>query len=130
MAKTPRELRKFGCSVGGVFLLLGTISAWRGHVVAPRVLWTLGGLLLTPGLLWPRLLGPIEAGWMRVAAALGYVNIRVILTAMFYGVMTPLGWAIRRFRDPMDRSLDDSQPSHWKRRERSAAGVESYRHQF
>ena len=49
------ELRKFGLTVGGAFILLGLISWWRGHEWAPRVLWTLGALLAVPGALAPAL---------------------------------------------------------------------------
>src|SRR5262245_42372005 len=35
---SPRALRKFALTVGGVFLLLGTLSWWRGHLIAPRVM--------------------------------------------------------------------------------------------
>jgi Family of unknown function (DUF5989) len=35
---SPRALRKFGLTVGGVFLLLGAVSWWRGHLIAPRVM--------------------------------------------------------------------------------------------
>jgi hypothetical protein len=35
---SPRALRKFGLTVGGVFLLLGAMSWWRGHLIAPRVM--------------------------------------------------------------------------------------------
>jgi len=49
------ELRKFGLTVGGAFVVLGLISWWRGHEWAPRVLWTLGALLAVPGALAPAL---------------------------------------------------------------------------
>src|SRR5262249_29607661 len=69
-----RELRRFGLTVGGMFLLLGLVSRWRGHSVPPLVLGTAGVLLVLPGLLAPRLLAPVERGWMRFAAVMGHVN--------------------------------------------------------
>ncbi|HLK13133.1 MAG TPA: SxtJ family membrane protein [Candidatus Binatia bacterium] len=129
-ARTPRELRKFGLTVGGAFLVLGTVSWWRGHVVPPRVLWTLGALLLAPGLLAPALLAPVERAWMRLAEALGWVNTRLILGVLFYVVVTPLGWVLRRFRDPLDRRLDGAGGSAWVRRPPAVADPAAYRHQF
>ena len=110
--------------------MLGALSAWRGHVVAPRVLCALGVPLVLLGVVVPRALGPVEAAWMRLAATLGHVNASVILTLLFYLVVTPLGWVIRRVRDPMNRRLDDGKASHWIHREHVAADLESYRHQF
>jgi len=50
----------------------------------PRVLWTLGTLLVVPGLVAPALLGPVQRVWMRAAGVLGHVNTRVILSLLFY----------------------------------------------
>jgi len=130
VTKSPRELRRFGLTVGGAFLLLGALSAWRGHVVPPRVLWTLGVALVLLGLIVPRALGPVEVAWMRLAATLGHWNASLILALLFYLVVTPVGWVVRRLRDPMDRRLDDGKASHWIRRTRAAADLETYRHQF
>jgi len=64
------ELRRFGLTVGAAFLVLASISWWRGHVIPPRVLGALGILLLVPGLLAPSVLGPVQRGWMRGATVL------------------------------------------------------------
>src|SRR5262245_47836385 len=37
---SARDLRRFGVTVGGGFLVLALLSAWRGHTVPPRVLGT------------------------------------------------------------------------------------------
>jgi len=84
-------LRKFGLTVGGAFALFGLVSYARGHTVAPRVLWTIAALLITPAVVAPAVLGPVQRVWMRGAMALGHVNSRVILTIFFYLVMTPIG---------------------------------------
>ncbi|MFN8544407.1 MAG: SxtJ family membrane protein [Candidatus Binatia bacterium] len=128
--QSPRALRKFGLTVGGVFLLLGAVSRWRGHEWPPLVLWVVGGLLVVPGAVAPTLLGPVERGWMRMAAVLGHFNARVILTVLFYVVMTPIAWVVRLGRDPMDRRLDDGKPSNWIKRAHEPVDVAHYRRQF
>ena len=124
------ELRRFGVTVGGVFLALGAVSRWRGHTTAPVVLWTVGGLLLVPGLLAPAVLGPVRHVWMRAAVVLGEVNARIILTVLFYGVLTPIGFVLRRVRDPLDRSLADARASSWIRRPRQPVDPAHYQRQF
>jgi hypothetical protein len=124
------ELRKFGLVVGAAFGVLGLISWWRGHVVAPRVLWTIGILLIAPGLLAPALLRPVQRVWMRAAAGLGYVNTRVILSALFYLVFTPVGLVLRLFRDPLHRSFDDQSGSQWVKRTPAPVERASYERQF
>ena len=130
MTQSPRALRKFGLTVGLGFAVLGAISAWRGHTLAPRVLWTVAVLLVAPALLAPALLAPVERVWMRGALALGYVNTRVLLTAVFYLLLTPIGAVLRRFRDPLDRALDDDRPSFWIRRTPEPADRARYEQQF
>src|SRR3990172_2544195 len=109
-------LRKFGLTVGGAFALFGLVSYARGHTVAPRVLWTIAALLITPAVVAPAVLGPVQRVWMRGAMALGHVNSRVILTIFFYLVMTPIGVVMRLFRDPLARSLEPDAASHWIKR--------------
>jgi hypothetical protein len=128
--RSIRELRKFGLTVGGIFVLLGLVSWYRGHEVPPRVLWTLGILLIAPALIAPRWLGPVERNWMRMAAAMGAVNSRIILTALYYLVLAPVGMMIRLFRDPLDRRLDDGRPTSWIQRTAEPVDPARYQQQF
>src|SRR5262249_34985758 len=109
-ARPARELRRFGLTVGGMFLLLGLASRWRGHSVPPLVLGTVGVLLVLPGLLAPRLLAPVERGWMRFAAVMGHVNTRIILTVLYYLGITPVGIVRRWMGRPLDPPLRDGRP--------------------
>ena len=129
-ALSPGDLRRFGLTVGGVFLALGVASRWRGHEVAPLVLWSVGVLLVAPALIAPRVLAPVQRVWMRAAALLGEVNSRVILTILFYGVFAPIGFVMRRIRDPLDRSWRDGRPSNWIRRDREPIDRARYERQF
>ena len=89
------ELRRFGLGVGGMFLLLGALSRWRGHVWPPAVLITLGVLLVIPGLAAPTVLGPVRRVWMRGAMVIGEVNSRIILGVMYFLVFAPVGFVMR-----------------------------------
>jgi len=124
------ELRRFGLTVGGVFLALGVVSRLRGHDVAPFVLWSLGVLLVAPAIMAPRALAPIQRAWMRAGALLGEVNSRIILTVLFYGVFAPLGFVMRRIRDPLDRSWRDGRASNWIRRPPEPVDPARYERQF
>jgi hypothetical protein len=128
--RTPAELRKFGLSVGGIFLVLAAISAWRGHVWPPAVMGTVGALLFLPGLVAPRVLGPVERRWMVFAEALGRFNARIILSVLYYVLITPVG-IVRRWRvDPLDRRLRDGRSTSWIPREPAAVDPARYRQQF
>ena len=127
---SKHALRKFGVTVGLAFLALGAVSRWRGHELPPRILWTVGALLLVPGLVAPGLLAPVQRAWMAFAEIVGAFNTRVILGLLFYVVFTPIGFVMRLFHDPMTRSLRDAQHSHWVKRTPTAVDRARYEQQF
>jgi hypothetical protein len=122
--------RRFGLSVGGVFLLLGTLSRYRGHELPPLVLWTVGAGLVVPGAIAPRFLVPVERAWMRFAAALGHVNGRIILGVFYYLFFSPLALLRRLVRDPLDRRLEPEATTHWTARPAGTADAKRYEQQF
>ena len=101
-----KELRNFGLMVGGIFLVIGLWPLlWRGESMR---LWAvgLGGLLIPLGLAAPAVLAPIFKVWMKVGHVLGWINTRIILGILFYGLITPMGVVMRMFGwDAMRRVL-------------------------
>ncbi len=103
-----KQLRNFGLMVGGIFAAMGLWPVlFRGD--DPR-LWALvlAGLLVIPALVLPRSLGPVYRGWMAIGYVLGWINTRVILGVIFYGLFTPIG-LVRRFllaKDSMRRRFE------------------------
>lgn len=102
-----KELRKFGLLVGGVFAFIGVWPlVWRGDSLR---LWAvgLGAILMIAGLAVPSLLGPLFKAWMKVGHVLGWINTRIILSIIFFGIITPMGVVMRAFGwDAMRRGLD------------------------
>jgi saxitoxin biosynthesis operon SxtJ-like protein len=124
-----KQLRSFGCMVGGTFALIGVWPAvWRGQ---PLRLWSLilGGVLIVLGLACPRSLTHIYRLWMRLGEVLGWINTRVILGAIFFLLFTPLGLYMRlRGKDPMRRTLAPEAESY--RVVRQPRSSSHMRHQF
>src|SRR5713101_6157961 len=102
-----KRLRHFGLIVGGIF---GAIGLWPVVFRAdgPR-LWALAlaVALIVPALVLPRSLTYVYRVWMAAGEALGWINTRIILSAIFYGFVTPMGIVMRRVgRDPMQRRFE------------------------
>ena len=99
-----KRLRQFGLVVGGIFAAIGLWPVLvRGQ--APR-LWAvaLGVVLVVPALVLPRSLAPVHRAWMAAAEGLGWINTRILLSVLFYGLITPMGIVMRRLgHDPMQR---------------------------
>jgi Saxitoxin biosynthesis operon protein SxtJ len=117
----PKHLRKFGLTVGGVFLLLGVWCAWR-HRAAGSYLLATGGLLVVAGVAAPRALRWVYVAWMALGLTLGFGVSTVLLTLFFYLVVTPIGLVARVCgQDFLRRKRDPVAPSYWLPRESSRA---------
>jgi hypothetical protein len=90
--------------VAGVFLVLAAWNVWKDRPAAYFTLGALGVVLGLAGLLWPRGALACDRAWMLLAGVLGYINSRILLSVMFYGVLAPYGWIMRLFgRNTMKR---------------------------
>jgi len=59
-------------------------------------------------------LKPVYKAWMKVAHAISWVMTRVILTIVFYLVVTPIGLIGRVFsKEFLDRSFDRDKETYW-----------------
>jgi hypothetical protein len=110
---TDAQARKTAFIVGGVLLLLAAWNFYKGRMTALYVLCGIACALFIIGLLLPGVARRFHILWMRLAALLGYINSRILLSLMFYGVFTPYGLMMRSFgRDPL-RRRGARQESYW-----------------
>jgi len=109
---TPTEGRRFGLTVGAALVVLAAIGLWRGHMVAPAVLGALGASLAIAGFAIPGRLGPVHAGWMRMAHAISRVTTPLFLGILYLVVLTPAGLLMRLLgRDPLRHAA--SKTGYW-----------------
>ena len=125
-----RELRKFGLLVGGVFAALGLFVLLRHRPAGPYLL-AAGAFLSILGLAAPRVLKPIYFAWMVPAMLLGFAVSAILLTLLFFGVITPIGWVARCFgNDFLSLKRKPEAPSYWLPRERKPKSRADYERQF
>ena len=75
--------------MGGVFLLI-TLWPFVLHGEPVRI-WAgiVAAVFGISGVLFPTFLEPVHRIWMKIGEKLGWVNSRIILGIMFFGVFTP-----------------------------------------
>ena len=126
-----RELRKFGLGLLVSGLIVAALAWWLGQ--APTLAAIVAGVAVAGGALTtlaPRAVGLIAyRALMAPAYAIGSVVSRVLVVTFFYACITPLGLAMRPFReDPLD--LGPARESYWKPADEVEPTVERYERPF
>jgi hypothetical protein len=106
--------RSFGLTFAGAFAALGAISLWRGGL--ERGAWELALAVgfLTLAAFAPGTLGPLNRAWAWIGRALNSVVSPVLIIVLFYGVVTPVGLAMRAVgKDPLRLRRDPHSSSYW-----------------
>jgi hypothetical protein len=114
--ETKKDLCKFGITVGTVLLFIAALlfyinkSSWV-------YFGAIGVFLFLTGLFFPRTLKPFNKLWMGLAIVLGFVMSRVILTILFYIILTPLSIIAKIFgKKFIPLKYDKSANTYWERR--------------
>ena len=124
------DLRKFGLTVGSVFVLLGVLFLLRHLSSYPWFLGT-GAVLTVFGVIWPRALKYVYIAWMALAFTLGFVMSKVILALFFFLFVTPIGLLARLSqKDFLARKWDKQGASYWIECPKETKAPESYERQF
>jgi hypothetical protein len=103
------------------FLLAG----WQWHTwnrtALAGALAAAGALGVVAGLLFPGSVRWLYTAMMALAFPVGWLFTRLLLAALFYGLITPLGIVFRLLgRDPLRLRLDAARSSWWEAREQPA----------
>ena len=115
------ECREFARSLVVGFPLLAlvflAVIRWKtGHWVAWPVWMGCGGSAVG-ALLWyvPQWARPVYVAWHALGGAIGFIVSNLLLLAVFYLVITPIGLVLRLIgKDPLERKWDRSAASYWK----------------
>jgi hypothetical protein len=104
--------RSFGFAFGGLFTVIALWRAWRGRTDAAGGFAAAAAVMLLVAFAAPRIFDAPNRLWMRFARALGWVNSRILLSILFYLVITPYG-ALQRMlgRDRLGQRWRATKPS-------------------
>jgi hypothetical protein len=119
---TPAELRKFGLVTGAIIIaLIGGFLPWwwDANILAwQRYTAPIGGTLIVWALAHPASMIYFYKPWMKLADGLGFINTRIILFILFYGMFMPMGLLMRLAgKDPMARKIESALDSYRVTRE-------------
>jgi hypothetical protein len=128
---TDAQARKTVLIVAGVLLALAGWQYFRHRPTACAVLAATGAALAIIGLLVPPVARAFHTYWMRFATLLGWVNSRILLGLMFYGVFAPYNLIGRMVgRDPLRRRGRAQGESYWIPRKATRQTREQFERTF
>jgi Saxitoxin biosynthesis operon protein SxtJ len=126
---TSSEGRRFGLTLGPAFLVIGALLHWRGREVGAALTAAGGVALLFAALAAPRLLEPLQRGWMRFALALSKVTTPIFMGLVYILLISTIGVLARVFgHNSIARPADST--SYWVSRRARHDGKQSMEHQY
>ena len=117
----PREWRRFMLQFCALGLVLTTIMAWRGTLAVSKVPAVAGALVVLglTSMVRPRWFRAFHRLAMVVSAWLGDRVGKVVLSVLFFVIVTPLGLILRLFGyDPLALRRRPTSSTYWQPVER------------
>ncbi|MBI4665212.1 MAG: hypothetical protein HY751_02250 [Nitrospinae bacterium] len=129
IGESVKEVRTTWTGFTVIFGVIGGILWWRGRAAYPYFLGASAFFAFFAAFA-PMALLPFYRLWIKFAAALAWFNTRLLLAIVFYLIITPTGLIMRALgKDPMDRRIDKSAATYWKKREPNT-DLASYEKQY
>ena len=112
---SAKEVRQFA---GLCLVIFGLMGAWSWHrsgtIDTARWFWLAAGGIGLTGLTVPALVRPLYVGWMLAAFPIGWTVSHLLLGAIYFLLLTPLGIMLRLIgHDPMKRAFEPEADTYW-----------------
>ena len=107
------DLRNFGITVGIILLIISGFLFWK-EKESFQIFLAIGITLFFTAIAIPFVLKPVYWIWMIFAIILGWFMTRLILSLLFYIILTPIGLTLRLFgKQFLELRWDKSKNSYW-----------------
>ena len=124
------DLRNFGFTVGIILLIISGFLFWK-EKESFQIFFAIGITLFLTAIAIPAVLKPVYWIWMIFATILGWIMTRLILSILFYVILTPIGLVSRLFgKQFVELRWDKSNDSYWNLRTNEHLQKENYEKQF
>lgn len=136
-----KKLKQFGFVALAAFALLGGFVLWRGGLfgidfgasspTTAYVLFAIGGLSAILSFVMPKANRILYIALIVITAPIGIVLSFVLVGALFYGMLTPVGLFFRLIgRDPLHLKFDPAAETYWTRRRAGDVEPKRYFRQY
>ena len=126
---TRKDLKNFGFTIGFILLIISGLLFYKENFLFVYFL-SIGSMLIGLGGIAPTVLMPIYKIWMIFAVIIGWIMTRVILSVLFYSVITVIGIITRLLGKDFLNLKSINQKSYWNSRNRDYELNQDYEKQF
>ena len=124
-----KDLKNFGFTIGFILLIIGVFLFVREKELF-IFFFSIGSILIILGGIAPVMLKPFYKVWMIFAFIIGWIMTRVILSILFFSIITIIGIFTRLLgKDFLNLNLKN-QKSYWNSRNREYELNQDYEKQF
>ena len=124
-----KDIRGFGITIGIILFIISGLLMYYGKE-SYQLIAIIASTFIGLGLILPILLKPIYLLWMTFAAILGWIMTRVILSIIFYLILTPIGLITRLLGEDFLALKKIESDSYWNYRNSSEELNQNYEKQF
>ena len=124
-----KDIRSFGITIGIILFIISATLLYYDKS-SYQIIAYIGGGFIALGIIIPILLKPIYILWMTFAVMLGWVMTRVILSLVFYLIMTPIGLITKLLGEDFLDLKETNVKSYWNNRDSHLEQNQDYEKQF
>ena len=124
-----KDLKNFGFIIGFILLIIGVFLFVR-EKDSFVYFFSIGSILIGLGIITPLILKPIYKIWMIFAVIIGWVMTRVILSVLFYLIISTIGIFTRLIGKDFLNLKSKNNESYWNIRNKEYELNQDYEKQF
>jgi len=131
LANKTNEIKKFGIIIGIIFTAVSVLMIVRQNINF-WIFALLALIFLITGICYPLLLKPVFLIWWFISRIINYIISRLVLTVIFYIIITPIGLISRNVNRSKYSSftIDKSCRSYWQKKISYKFNQKKYEKQF
>ena len=123
------DLKNFGFTIGFILLIIGIFLFVREKDLF-IYLFSIGSILIILGGITPFILKPIYKIWMIFSVIIGWIMTRIILSVLFFSIITIIGLFTRLLGKDFLNLKSKSNESYWNIRNKERELNQDYEKQF
>ena len=124
-----KDLKNFGFAIGFILLIIGLFLFVKGKDLFVYF-FSIGSISIVLGGITPFILKPIYKIWMIFAVIIGWIMTRIILSVLFFSIITIIGLFTRLIGKDFLNLKSKSNESYWNIRNKERELNQDYEKQF